>query len=129
MDRLRIASTSDTPAVDMDWSTGWFKIKGISTSLACDVYFPSVLEFLSLYAKEGLEPVNFVFKLHYFNTKSAWWIRAIMIKLKEMVEAGKEVNVHWYYLERDEDVQELGEDFKEDYPMDFKLIEIPYDKS
>ena len=56
-------------------------------------------------------PITFRFKLTYFNTSSSKRILYIMLKLKEFIDQGGEVNANWHYdkndIEMEEDIEDL----------------------
>lgn len=83
-------------------------------------YFPFIKK-LEIICK-GTGPLTFNFKFDYYNTASTRYITAI-IKLLDEKKIHSSVKVNWYYLEIDEDMQDLGIDYKEMYPnLKIKLI-------
>ena len=60
---------------------------------------------------DGEEAV-FKFNLIYFNTASSKMILDIFMAIEGMVEDGKNVSVEWIYDEDDEDMEEVGNEFK-----------------
>ena len=61
-------------------------------------------------------------KLVYFNTSSSKSILDVLRKL-EVLKTRSEVVVKWYYEKEDEDMLEVGEDYREIVNLPFAMIE------
>ncbi|MBW8051221.1 MAG: DUF1987 domain-containing protein [Cytophagales bacterium] len=116
---LKIDPTGDTPAILLDADKGVFKITGRSMPEDAQLFYQTVLDWVTRYAEEPNSETNFVFKLEYFNTASAKLILDILIKLEEIHNRGKKTIFTWYYHANNKDMKEAGEKFGE-------LVEIPY---
>lgn len=64
----------------------------------------------------------FNFKMSYYNTGSSMYMTKIFKMLKGLSKHAKVV-INWYYLGVDEQMYELGVDYKEMLDMDINLIE------
>ena len=69
------------------------------------------------------EDFTFNFKMDYYNTASSMYMSKILKILKSLSEHAKVV-INWYYLPSDEDIFELGFEYKETLEMDINLIEV-----
>jgi len=49
-------------------------------------------------------------------------VQDILFKLESLNEAGHEVNILWYYEQDDEDMYDIGVEFKENLNMQFEII-------
>ena len=66
-------------------------------------------------------------KLHYFNVSSSKRILFIFYKLNELVKLNKSVVVNWYYVEDEDEMFEVGQDFAFMVNIPFHFIEYnPY---
>ena len=117
MKPLKINPTGDTPEILLDADKGVFKITGRSMPEDAQLFYQTVLDWVSRYAEEPNSETNFVFKLEYFNTASAKLILDILIKLEEIHKRGKKTIFTWY--SNNKDMKEAGEKFGE-------LVDIPY---
>lgn len=66
--------------------------------------------------------LTFNFKMSYYNTGSSMYMTKIFKMLKELSKHAKVV-INWYYLGVDEQMYELGVDYKEMLGMEINLIE------
>ena len=121
MDRLFIQRTKDTPEVDFRW-TGQFKFEGISMLIDCDIYFLPAIKYLEMFRDESKENAYFIFKFTFFHTGSTWYIRSVLEILSDIQSQGREVNIEWHYDSLDEDMKEMGEDFEEQFELNFNFI-------
>lgn len=119
MERYLIEQTVDSPLIDFNPNTGKFEISGKSfPEDTIDVYLP-VMDWLDEYIQNPLPKTNVAFKLDYFNSSSYKALLNIMVKLEQIRDGQHEVNIDWYYHEKDRDMREAGEEFAE-------LVEIPF---
>lgn len=72
---------------------------------------------------ERKQDFTFNFKMDYYNTASSMYMSKILKILKTLSEHAKVV-VNWYYLPSDEDIYELGFEYRETLEMEINLIEI-----
>ncbi|MEM1136875.1 MAG: DUF1987 domain-containing protein [Bacteroidota bacterium] len=112
-----------TPSVNFNAETGLCRLEGESYLEDTWEFYDKLLVWLKDYTKTG-KPVNFDFKLTYFNTSSSKGILDIMKFIKQYEDEGGEVKVNWYHPEDDEDNVEEAEDFRDDTGLDIALI--PY---
>lgn len=117
---ISIEGKQDTPSVYIDESQYLVKISGSSfNENAIDIYY-QILDWVHK-IEEGLEsPLKFEFDYIYINSATKKMVFVILNHLDKLHKAGKDINVTWYYEEYDDDMLELGEDFKE-------LISMPFD--
>ena len=113
MQTISKKGTYSTPAVTLDADNGIFEISGRSLPEDVVAFYGPILDWLDGYAKSPNEETVFNFKLVYYNTASSKLLYEIMVKLKNIVDAGSEVLVRWHYDEDDEDMEEAGEEYAE----------------
>ncbi|HIE15304.1 MAG TPA: DUF1987 domain-containing protein, partial [Bacteroidales bacterium] len=86
-----------------------------------DFYQP-ILDWMDNTLKKHEGKIIFTFKMNYFNTASSKLILDILIRLEELFADGKDITVHWYYEEDDEDMMDAGEEYAEIVDVPFKII-------
>jgi hypothetical protein len=122
MEALDIRATNDTPKVLLDPENNIFEISGRSLPEDVVSFYQPVLDWLDEYKSEPLGSMEFVFKYVYFNTATSKLVMDILIRLEEIKNAGKEVQVMWFYEQDDEDMLDLGEEFSENVDVPFEII-------
>ena len=115
MPKLHIAATDRTPEVDFDFDDNHLRLKGESYPEDVSAFYGPVFRALDEYLGNiGGGACRFDLELIYFNSSSAKAIMMLLERLDEAAAKGASVNVHWYYDEEDDTMQELGEEFGED---------------
>ena len=99
------------------------KLTGESYPEDVTEFYKPIFEALDTYlAKLGKGSCRFDIELIYLNSSSAKAIMRLMDKLDAAAAKGAAVDVHWFYDEEDDTMQELGEEFGEDlYNAKFHL--------
>lgn len=121
MEIIKLIGTDDTPGVILDASNELFEISGRSMPEDVAAFYGPILEWLEDYADAPNPKTVFNFKLVYFNTASSKMLLDILLQLEEMVEAGNDVLIKWYYPDDDEDMEEAGAEYAD-------IVEIPFEQ-
>lgn len=124
MDILDIKATNDTPRVMFDPDNEIFEISGRSLPEDVVTFYQPVIDWLDEYKLLPNEKTEFVFKYIYFNTATSKLVQDILLRLEYINENGGDVRVIWYFELDDEDMHDLGEEFKEYIDIPFELV--PY---
>lgn len=122
METLDIKATNDTPRVILDPGGNIFEISGRSLPEDVVIFYQPILDWLEEYQSQPNKSTEFVFKYIYFNTATSKLIQDILIILENLYESGKPVKVLWYYERDDEDMYDLGLEFKENVSIPFDII-------
>jgi uncharacterized protein YkuJ len=122
MEPLDIKATNDTPRVLFDPDNNLFEISGRSLPEDVVTFYQPVLDWLDEYTRTPLKKTDFVFKYIYFNTATSKLVQDILIRLEHLQEKGLEVKVSWYYEQDDEDMLDLGIEFKENVNIAFEIV-------
>ena len=122
METLDIIATNDTPRVIMDPQNDIFEISGRSLPEDVVIFYQPVLDWLEEYQSHPKKNTEFVFKYIYFNTATSKLIQDILFKLENLQESGNSVKVIWYHERDDEDMYDLGLEFKENVNIPFDII-------
>ena len=127
MKLLLIESTDTTPKVDFNVESGVFAIEGKAITNDAEAFFNPVLEWLTEYIKRPAELTTVNIKLDYFNISSSKRILFVFYKLNEIIEAGKNISVNWFYHVDEDDMYEVGQDFAFMVKIPFEFIEYSYE--
>jgi hypothetical protein len=122
MEKIVIEPTNETPKVVLDKENNVFEISG--NSLPEDVlnFFVPILSWFDEYAKSPNQSTRIIFNLEYYNTSSSKMILKLLEKFRDIHRSGYDVEIHWHYMEDDEDMIEAGEDYSENIKVPFKFI-------
>lgn len=115
MQNLVIPASTRTPAIDFNFGNNHLKLSGESYPEDVTEFYNPVFAALDSYlATLGSGSCRFDFELIYLNSSSAKAVMMLMDKLDAAAAKGAAVDVHWFYDEEDDTMQELGEEFGED---------------
>ena len=123
------SATETTPFLKFDASLGDFFIEGKSIPSDAEGFYGPVLNWLKEYVDKPNLKTTLVLKLDYFNISSSKRILFIFYKLNELVDAGHQVNVKWYFHEGEDDMHEVGQDFAFMVNIPFEFIEYSHYES
>lgn len=119
MKHYHIEGTEDIPEVLLEYNTGRLEFSGKSLPEDVQEIYNPILNWISLYITQPKPQTHIVFKFDYFNTASSKKIVDMLEKIKEIKNNGCTLEVDWYYIENDEDMEDAGKSFSE-------LVEIPF---
>ncbi len=122
MDTINIEGTNQTPKVVLDKQDNVIEISGNSLPENVQVFYTQVMDWIDEYSKDPNEETKVVFKMDYYNTASSKMIFEILKKFDKLHAEGNKVEIHWYYAEDDEDMEEAGEDYSSIVEVPFKLV-------
>ena len=127
MQNLSIPASARTPAIDFDFGNNHLKLSGESYPEDVTEFYNPIFSALDAYlATLGPGRCRFDFELIYINSSSAKAVMMLMDKLDAAAAKGAAVDVHWFYDEEDDTMQELGEEFGEDLEnAKFHLDKMP----
>jgi len=115
MEVLHLEGTEKTPRIILDKSQGVFEISGRSLPDYASGFYKPVIRWFHEYASSPNPATEVIFKLEYFNTATS----KLVLDLLSALEKVNNIQVHWYFNDEDEDMEEAGEDFSE-------LVKIPF---
>jgi hypothetical protein len=122
MEALNIQGTDDSPKVILDAENKKMEISGRSLPEDVSTFYKPIIEWVNDYSKHPNPLTVLAFKLDYFNTASSKNILNILLKLKDIQEAGNDVLVEWHYQEDDDDMLETGVEYARVVKIPFKNI-------
>lgn len=124
MEKFSVESTSKTPFISFDMTSGVLEIKGRSIPENSIEFYKPLVEHLERYATSPKAATNVNVQLEYFNTSSSKCILDVFKKLEAIHKGGSAVTINWHYEEDDEDMLEAGEDYQAIINVPFKMIQV-----
>jgi len=124
LDNFVIEGASDTfftPSVNFNATTGYCVIGGESYLENTVEFYEKLYSWMKEFFTTG-KPIEFEFKLTYYNTSSNKAILQLMNLLKDYENDGKSVKATWHYKEEDTEMLEEAEDFMLDSGLDLKIV-------
>jgi len=121
--KIFIKATDVSPSINFNAETGFLQIHGRSLPENSLTFYRPVLEWIEKYIESPNEETVFEFRMILLNTSSSKVFIDIFRKINELVDLKKsKVNVVWYFEEEDEDIEDIGMQYKEFCKADFKMI-------
>ena len=127
MNNLLIQPSAHTPLIDFNYQTGKMVIKGRSIPDSPDEFWYKALSWFESYLLDPKEKTVFNIDLEYFNVTSSKRILALLYKLNELADKGRDVCVNWHFRDGDEDMYEVGQDYAYMVKVPFEFM--PYKES
>ncbi|MBK6679973.1 MAG: DUF1987 domain-containing protein [Ignavibacteriales bacterium] len=124
MDNLVSQKTKTTPGINFDANTQKWEITGSSYPENASEFYKPVFDWMAQYMMEEKRAIYLDFKIDYLNSSSIKFISDLIDRLNKYSLSGKTVEVNWFHKDDDEDIKELGEEFKEEVSYNFNIIEI-----
>ncbi|MFW5656608.1 MAG: DUF1987 domain-containing protein [Bacteroidota bacterium] len=124
MELLKINPTHDSPEINLDPS-GQLEFKGRSLPEDVKKFYSPVMDWVKEYLKAPSASTRLIFNLEYFNTASSKFINEMLLKFEELaVSSSSKVEVLWYYEFDDEDMLDIGREFKDNLKLPVELIPV-----
>ncbi|WP_247653700.1 DUF1987 domain-containing protein [Labrenzia sp. PHM005] len=116
MTPLDIEATVRSPEIRLDLNAGHLSISGESYPEDASAFFGPILKAVAGFIGATHDQTLTVeMKLIYFNSSSAKAIMNLFQLLEEAAENGKNIVINWYFDPEDDMMEEMGEDFSEDF--------------
>lgn len=126
MDKLVIAATKSSPAIEFDDEVGRLYIKGSCYPENAAAFFAPVFAWLNEYLLTAqTKSTHCVVELTYFNSSSSRALSDMFELLDQAAASGASVRVDWRHHEENEMALEYGEEFLEDLNgVEFNLVKF-----
>ncbi|MBW6501020.1 MAG: DUF1987 domain-containing protein [Bacteroidales bacterium] len=121
LEKTHILPTADSPDVLLD-PDGIIKIKGRGMVVNRTVIPDQILNWLDAYLIMPAETTSVIIALEYLNSFSTKILTAILLKISQVWNKGKNLSIRWYYEEDDDDILERGEYISEAYNIPIEFI-------
>ncbi len=120
MENLILESTAYTPLVNFNSQNGVMEIKGRSIPEQADEFWVPIINWFDKYLLNPSDYTTFKIDLEYFNISSSKRILMLLYKLNNLAKLSANVKVEWHYRLADEDMFEVGQDYK-------YMIKVPFE--
>lgn len=125
MEALKILANDSCPAVNFDTKHEKFEIRGNSMPENARSFYEPVIGWLDKYAESPNPVTEIIFQMDILNTSSTKFFIDIFKKINKIIDSGNsDVNIVWYYNYGDDDIQEVGVEFKEFVKAPFELVAV-----
>lgn len=115
MDRLQIAATERTPAVDFAFDRHQLSLQGEAYPEDAAAFFGPLLNAVDQYLQPLHDTsVRVDVQLVYFNSSATKALMNLFDRLERAAAAGNRIEVNWHFRQSDTMMREFGEDFAED---------------
>ncbi len=116
--------TFNSPEVEFIAETGSLTMEGRSIPEDPGEFFERLIGWINEYFLSPAEKTILSIKLEYINSGSSKYMLELLRIMKINHDAGKNVQVRWYYEEGDESIQELGQHYEQTIQLPFEHIEF-----
>lgn len=124
MKPLKIEPTKFTPKIDFNPATRIFQVSGFSLPENVALFYDPLMKWMEKFSEtltsDGT-PIQFYFKLTYYNSGSFKAIINILLKLSNIYKNGHKVEIHWHYDQDDFQLREIGEELSEMVGLPFSF--------
>jgi hypothetical protein len=120
MESLRLNASEDTPEVHFNLETGVFTVTGRALPEDAHDFFSPIEKWTQEYMLDPLDSTTVELRIDYFNSASTRYIFNILMSFEDLVEAGKDVKVIWFYKADDEMIEAKGEELE-------SILELPFE--
>ncbi|MDD2408547.1 MAG: biofilm regulation phosphoprotein SiaC [Tepidiphilus sp.] len=116
-----LPGTQTTPTIVADWNEGLLQMSGDSYPENSFDFFTGTLDWVESFLKRERRPLRLELRLLYMNTSSVKVMMDIFDLLEDAHKLGQEVSVVWRFDPRNERVELLAEEFREDCTFPFHI--------
>ena len=113
---IKMAETERTPGVVFDPCRGSLVLSGESYPEDAGKFYGPILQKIQEYlSSESANSLSVSMRMIYFNSSSAKAVMNLFQMLESAAASGLSVSVSWYHDPDDDMMEEMGEDFSEDF--------------
>lgn len=124
MKSLTIPSTFKSPEIQFDGESGHLKITGRVFPENPQEFFTPVITWLNEYSANPGTETLLELNLSYFNSTSNEYLFRCCKIMEGLHNQGFEARVVWVYESDDEDMRQMGEDYRELLKINFEFQAI-----
>lgn len=130
MNSLYIKQTEDTPLIDFNADKGKCEIIGNSIPENTHLFYEPILNWLDNYIENPQPSTEFNFQMKMISSSSSKLFFDIINKIDNLNENSNCcVKVNWMYSIYDEEIREIGVDYKDAMNVPFEIVLIEEKKS
>ncbi|MEN8227273.1 MAG: DUF1987 domain-containing protein [Bacteroidota bacterium] len=123
MEDLYLKKTFNSPEVEFVAGKGELYLEGRSIPEDPGEFFETLIDWINEYFLTPAEKTVASIKLEYINSGSSKYMLEVLRIMKINHDAGKDVNIKWYFEEGDESIEELGLHYEQTIQIPFEHIE------
>lgn len=123
---VNIQMSKDSPKIVLDEDKSVFLIEGASYMADAYKAYQVVLDWINESHIKFKDQLICEFKFNMLSSASRKMVYEILNMLNQTTSGNKEVQIHWYYPDYDDDMKEIGEVYAENLSMPFSFIPIEY---
>jgi len=123
VENIFIKETTSTPEISCNIKQGLLQIKGVSLPEDTEGFYQELFDYLRAnenYITEKKFTVSLMFL--YLNTSSSAIVSRILQLMEQFDAEKKIITIRWYHEEDDDDMKEIGLDFKMTTDLNFEII-------
>jgi len=121
MNLLTILSTFKTPEIAFSPESGELKMSGRVFPENPKEFFSKILSWVESYSIAPAAKTTLILRLTYFNSSSNEYIFRLCKMIESIASGGNEAEIIWEFEVEDDDMRQLGEDFKELLKINFEI--------
>jgi len=125
MNNFRLKPTKNSPYINFDFNKGILEIKGRSCPDNALALYNPIREMIKDYRSIDRK-LKIYFSLEFFNTSSTKCIHNLLKEANNLRKLKFHIEMVWYVEEDDEDMVEIVEDIMEMFPLEYRILELPY---
>ena len=122
-DKISIAATASTPALEFDMKQGKLSLTGKSIPQDPTQFYEPLMKHIDTYVANPAPETTVDISMEYFNTPSAKYLQDIFQKLESILPGNNTVKVNWHYDAQDTDMLQAGKDYQGILQLTFNYIE------
>ncbi len=122
-EKVSIAATDATPALEFDFQNGKLSLSGKSIPQDPTLFYNPLMKLVDEYIAKPAPSTVVSINLQYFNTPSAKYLQDILMKL-ETIKGSTNITVNWSYETGDSDMLQAGKDYQGIVKLNFNYVEI-----
>ena len=123
MEDLYLKKTFNSPEVEFIADKGELSLEGRSIPEDPGEFFELLIDWINEYFLNPAKDTVMNIRLEYINSGSSKYMLEVLRIMKINHDAGKSVQIRWYFEEGDESIQELGVHYEQTIQIPFEHIE------
>jgi hypothetical protein len=123
MEDLYLKKTFNSPEVEFIADKGELSLEGRSIPEDPGEFFELLIDWINEYFLNPAKDTVMNIRLEYINSGSSKYMLEVLRIMKINHDAGKGVQIKWYFEEGDESIQELGVHYEQTIQIPFEHIE------
>lgn len=124
MEPLQFSPSPKTPEINFDSEVGILEIKGKIYPENPKEFFGPVLTWADAYLKKPANRTELLLHLDYINSSSNEYVFRICKLIENLSINEFDASITWKFESDDEDMMQLGEDYKALLKINFNLIAV-----